>query len=137
MTLSEWSARTKRALFDDLYNGREPSIGAFDSHLLQEAKIKGLPQMGATEFGPESARFEFVYAGGTGTVVVSVHVDAPERIVFMPVPDWVVETVWQGEVSGSCHFEAEAAQLVQRFQRLLEPEVNRAQFQPRQATGRV
>lgn len=137
MNLNPWAAGVKRSLFADLSQGRPPAQGAFDQALFLEAKAKGTPQMGATVFEPWAARFEFIYSDPAGAaVVLTVTVEAPERIVYLPVPEWVVENVWQGSVDGSYVFEQEADGHVQRFVGSLGPDANAALFGPRPATRR-
>ena len=65
-----------------------------------------------------------------------MEVDPPERIVRMPVPEWVVESVWQGEVDGSYHFESHAYALLEAFTASLDPEENARRFKGRMPTGR-
>jgi hypothetical protein len=60
---------------------------------------------------------------------LQVRVAAPERIVYLPVPEWVVESVWQGEVAGSYQFESDARRLVDKFQEETTTEGNTKWFQ--------
>jgi len=136
MTLNEWSAKTKRALFDNLDQGHAPASGEFDEALLRDARTKGRPQMGATVYSPDSARFEFVYKDHISTIVFSVKAPTPHRVIFLPVPSWVVETIWQGDIDGSYHFEPDADELVQGFLAQLSPVENPALFGPKQPTRR-
>jgi len=136
MTLNEWAARSKRSIFDDLLRGYEPGEGSFDHALLKDAKTKGLPQMGTTVFFPQGARFEYVYSDTGSTIVFSVTVTSPERIVFMPVPSWVVESIWQGEIDGSFHFEGQARQLMAELEGELAAEANARLFGPKAPTRR-
>jgi hypothetical protein len=74
--------------------------------------------------------FEFIFSFSDGqTEVLQVKVTAPERIVYLPVPEWVVESVWQGEVAGSYHFESDARRLVDKFQGETTTEGNTRWFQ--------
>jgi hypothetical protein len=137
MTLAEFAAQTKRAIFDDLAAGRPPSTGSFDDAVLRDARTKGSPQMGGTVYRPDGLRLEFVYPDPQGaSVVLSVEVSAPERIVFLPVPSWVIESVWQGDVDGSYWFESQARALVDEFTAGLEPEANLEWFGPRRPKRR-
>lgn len=136
MTLTEWSATTKRALFQDLLDGNEPRSGTFDPAVLKEGRTLGKPQMGATVYQPDSARFEFVFSGNSNTVVFSVSSTPPETIVFLPVPGWVIESIWQGDIDGSFHFQSDAMRLVDEFRGLLELEANRPFFGRKPATRR-
>ena len=124
-------------LFDDLLHGRDPSAGEYSFETLKEAKSKGKPQMGTTRFEPDCVVLEFIYPDQlTTATVLSVKLKAPERILFMPVPGWVVESIWQGEIDGSYHFESEAATLLADYARMLEAESNGQWFGPRQPTRR-
>lgn len=136
MTLTEWSATTKRTLFQDLLDGSEPRTGTFDATVLKEGRTLGKPQMGATVYQPDSARFEFVFSGMSNTIVFSVAVKPPEDIVFLPVPSWVIESIWQGDIDGSFHFRSDALRLLDEFRGLLELEANRPFFGRKQATRR-
>lgn len=91
--------------------------------------------MGASVFHPDRVDLEFLFGPGTPLVFV-VSISAPERIVFLPVPSWVIETIWQGEISGSHHFESEAMRLVEVFRGQLSPENNSALFGPQMAKRR-
>lgn len=131
MNLNEFAAGARKAIFDDLANGREPSQGAFDAHLLAEARAKGSPQVGTTRYEPDAVHFEFVYSErGASATIVTVSVAPPERIVFLPVPEWVIESIWQGDVSGSFHFESDAQRLLAALSSELEAEANAKWFQP-------
>jgi hypothetical protein len=137
MKLSQFVAQTKRDLWDDLKSGRDPRVGRFDSAVLAEGRTKGEPQIGAANFTPTTITFEYIFSDGRGaTTILSVTVDAPERIVFLPVPSWVVETIWQGEIDGSYHFESDANAAVESFRAELDPSANLRWFGPRQATRR-
>ena len=56
--------------------------------------------------------------------------------MFLPVPDWVIESIWQGEISGSYHFESDAKALVEAFQAELSAENNPKWFLPQAAKRR-
>jgi hypothetical protein len=125
MRLNEWAATMKTQIYEDLTAGKHPPVGKFDEHILREAQVKGKPQMGATTFEPNLAVFEFIYPdSNSSATVLQVAVDPPERIVMMPVPEWVMEEIWQGDVSGSAHFESEAMEMLRRFSSELEPSEN-------------
>lgn len=135
--LGSYAAGLKREIFEDLVAGREPRQGRFDGGVLKEGQAKGKPTMGGTRFLPHTITFEFVYSDATaGATVFSVEVDAPERIVFLPVPEWVVETIWQGEIAGSYHFESAAMAMVDGFRGQLTAEANTALFGPQAAKRR-
>ena len=137
MTLNEFAAQKKRAIFEDLEKGLNPNEGSFDESILKEARAKGKPQMGTTRYTPNEIVFEFIYPDRlSSSTVVPVHLAPPQRIVFLPIPSWVVESIWQGEIDGTYHFEADALRLVEEFEALLTPEANPAQFGPRVKTHR-
>lgn len=74
---------------------------------------------------------EFIYSDpASSAMILTVTLEPPERIVFLPVPDWVVESIWQGEVTGSAHFESDAIRLVQAFEQELREEANARWFEP-------
>ena len=138
MRLNQYVAEKRLAIFDDLKRGHSPREGAYDEHALADAKVKGQPQLGSTRFEPDSIHIEFIYPDpSTSASVVTVTLQSPERIVFMPVPSWVVESIWQGDIDGSYHFESEAAVLFREFEQQLTPEQNAELFgQHKMATGR-
>jgi hypothetical protein len=94
--------------------------------------------MGATVFLPGSVQFQYIYPDpiGGAALVLTVSVETPERVVFLPVPEWVLENVWQGSVDGSYHFESDALDLLRRFENLLETESNAKLFGPQAAKRR-
>lgn len=137
MTLNEYAAQKRLALFDDLSAGREPSEGSFDSALLREAKTKSAPQLGATRYEPQAIIVEFIYPDpDSAATVVPVRLESPQRIVFLPVPSWVVETIWQGEIDGSFQFEEDASRLLEEYRADLDPGANAKWFLPRPPTRR-
>lgn len=136
MTLSEFVAAHKRSIWDDLIASRDPGVGIFDAALLTEGRTKGKPQIGTAVFTPTTITLEFIYSAGADTTVFPVQIESPERIVFLPVPGWVVETIWQGDISGSFHFESDARRLVDQFLAELEPEPNRRLFERPMPTRR-
>ena len=137
MNLGEWSAHTKRSIFADLEAGLEPQTGDFDQGILKDARSKSTPQMGTTVYMPEVVRFEFLYNDpNSSTIIFSVTVRPPERVVYLPVPSWVVESIWQGEVDGSYHFESDARRLLDEFALSLEPANNKALFGKKQPIHR-
>lgn len=137
MTLSVFAAEKRRALFDDLAEGRDPREGAFDVGLLREARTKGAPQMGSTRYAPDSIAFEYIFPESSGAAsVFVVTLTPPERIVFLPVPSWVVESIWQGEITGSYHFESDGMRLLAEFEVELSPESNPKWFGPQAAKRR-
>lgn len=137
MTLNQFVAERKRAIFDRLAQKLAPEEGRYDEALLREGFAKASPQMGTARFEPRQIHLEFVFPDpGGAAIVVTVSLDAPERIVFLPVPDWVVEQIWQGEISGSFHFESAAETLVERLRGELGAEANAKWFLPQPAKRR-
>lgn len=133
-----WTANLKQQIFQELLTGRTPSQGRFDAEALAEARRRGTPQIGTVNYEPRAATFEFPFVEtGGATQVVSVEIDPPERIVALSVPEWVVENVWHGEVSGSFEFESDAMEMVRRFMERLDPGANLADFEPRPPIGRA
>ena len=125
MKLNEWAAAMKTQIYDELTAGKQPPLGRYDEHILRDGQVKGKPQMGATTYEPNAAIFEYIYPdSNSSATVLQVTVDPPERIVMMPVPEWVMEEIWQGDVSGSAHFESEAMEMLRRFSSDLEAGAN-------------
>lgn len=138
MTLNQYAAEKRLSIFEELKQGLEPSEGEFDLHTLNEGRVKGLPQVGTTRYEPHAIQLEFIYPDAqSAATVFTVHLIPPERIVFLPVPSWVVESIWQGEIDGSFQFESEANRLLEQFRESLEPLPNSLLFGPKQATRRV
>ena len=137
MTLREFVAQHKQSLLADLEDGRIPEVGRCDEESLAEALKLSTVRVGKAEIRPNEVSFEFILtkAGGESTVH-SIVVDTPERVVFMPVPSWVVETIWQGEISGSHQFESDAQKLVEQLQESLTPEQTAELFTDRKPVGR-
>lgn len=128
--LSEFTAQLKREIYDQLRAGSPPAQGKFDAELLAAAREKGLPQMGSTRHTPHAIFIEFIFPDPTSApIVFSVEIEAPERIVFLPVPDWVIDDVWQGEVAGRFVFESEALLYMQKLTDSLRIENNEALFE--------
>jgi hypothetical protein len=137
MTLSKFVASKKLSLFDDLKAGREPGEGVFAPEILAECRKKGSPQVGMVRFEPNWILFEFIYPDPlTSAGILTVTLPARERIVFLPVPEWVVENIWQGDIDGSYHFETEAEELLQKLASEITEEGNVKWFGPRQAKRR-
>lgn len=137
MPLNLYASERKRRIYDELCNGANPSEGDFDEATLREGRSKGKPQIGITRFEPDSIIFEYIFPDPNGAaVILTVKLSPPERIVFLPVPKWVVESIWQGDIDGSYHFEGDARQLLKEFESSIEPESNKAWFGPRQAKRR-
>lgn len=137
VTLNVFAAEKRRRIFDDLRAGQPPSEGAYSEDLLKEGKVKGTPQVGSTRYEPDAIILEFIYPDPKGiATVLPVRLTAPERIVFLPVPEWVIESIWQGDIDGSYHFESDAQALLAAFQEELSPAGNAKWFGPRAAKRR-
>ncbi|MCH8273439.1 MAG: hypothetical protein IH851_01450 [Armatimonadetes bacterium] len=137
MTLNEWAARKKIAILERLKQKRPPEEGQYDEGIFREGIVKGEAQAGTTRYEPDRVHFEFIFPDPeSAATVLCVTLKPPERIVHLPVPEWVIESVWQGEVSGSYQFESQAKEMVERFNAQLEPEANRGLFGARSPTGR-
>ena len=133
MTLAEYLAQKKMEVYNDLRQGLKPK-GKYDEADLAALLGRGEPQIGSTHLEPENVRFEFIFPQSDGSVeLFKVEMTPPERIVFMPVPGWVVETIWQGEIDGSHHFESDAKRLLQELSQSLEPLANKKLFEPRKS----
>jgi hypothetical protein len=131
MQLSEFVSTKRREVFEALSAGKSPPIGEFDEGVFRSARDRGKPQMGPVTYQPEQIVFDFIYPGGSqAALVLTVRVKAPERIVYMAVPTWVVEQIWQGDVQGSYHFAEEAKRLLSDYSSSLEPESNADAFGP-------
>lgn len=137
MNLNSYAAEKRRAIFDQLKAGQEPGEGTFDRETLAQGRMKAAPQVGSTRYEPHAIHLEFIYPDpGSTATIFTVTLVPPERIVFLPVPEWVVESIWQGDIDGSYHFESRAVELVAQFQIELEAEANLKWFGPRQAKRR-
>ncbi|MFN7015768.1 MAG: hypothetical protein ACK4P5_01190 [Fimbriimonadales bacterium] len=130
MTLREFVRDQIRAIHAALQAGSPPPVGEYDAAQLKECQRRATAQVGATRFLPDAIVLEFVFQDASlGPAVLSVRITAPEPIVYMPVPDWVIEDVWQGDVTGSFRFRSEAEQLLEKFRELVLTERNRAFFE--------
>jgi hypothetical protein len=137
MSLNQYAAEHRLAIFEELRGGREPSQGRFDAAIFKEARSKGAPQMGTTRYAPDAIVFEFIYPDPLSTaMILTVSIQPPERIVFLPVPSWVVENIWQGDIAGTYHFESDAQRLVEDLRSELAPEANLKWFGPQPAKRR-
>lgn len=126
--LAPFCAQQKREIYDALRAGSPPPFGTYDEAVWRAAKAKAEPQMGTTVFAPDRLTYEFIYPAPEGAIVLAVIVEPPERIIYLPVPAWVVENIWQGEVSGSFAFANEAQEHISAFQVQITPEGNRPLF---------
>ncbi len=137
MTLNAYSAKKKLAIFEELKKGQAPSEGAYDEATFKEASVKASPLVGSTRYEPTAIYLEFIYSDPKSTTIIfSVKLTPPERIVFMPVPSWVIENIWQGDITGTHHFESEAKRLYEEFGTELETEPNLKWFGPQMAKRR-
>lgn len=137
MHLNAYAAQKRLSIFEEIRSGQLPSEGTFDEAVLREGRTKGQPQVGSTRYEPDAIILEFIYHDPRGaSVIFSVRLEAPERIVFLPVPNWVVENIWQGDIDGTYHFESEARRQLEVFSEELEPSKNAVWFGPRAAKRR-
>lgn len=137
MTLSQYVATVKLSIFEDLKEGRCPKEGKFSMESLDECRKKGHPQVGTVRFEPHCIHVEYIYPDPLASAgIFTVTLPASERIVFLPVPDWVIESIWQGDIDGSYHFESEAEALVSAFALEITPDGNAKWFGPRPAKRR-
>lgn len=137
MSLNSYTATKRLAIFEDLRKGLPPQEGEFDPTVLEEARKKGEVQMGSTHYDPWAIYVEYIFPDpGSTATVLSVKLKAPERIVFLPVPEWVVENIWQGDVQGTFHLESEARRLYAALGAELETEQNQKWFGPQMAKRR-
>ncbi|MBC8065766.1 MAG: hypothetical protein H7Y17_13120 [Chlorobia bacterium] len=137
MTLNAYAAQKRLVLLEALKQGLPPSEGEFDAAILSEARVKGDPQMGSTRYEDHAIYCEFIYPDPkTTATILTVKLDSPERIVFLPVPEWVVENIWQGDITGTFHFESEARRLYEALGLELESGANQKWFGPQMAKRR-
>ncbi len=138
MTLREFTNTARVQILEALQRKQPPPIGHFDRKAFEEAMQMREVQMGSAHYTPRSVVLEFVFwhdAPGA-PLIFSVEVDAPEPIVFLPVPDWVQQDVWQGEVKGTFRLRSEAERMIEAFrQHVLEGE-NLHYFEERPAPRR-
>jgi hypothetical protein len=121
LNLNEFVSGHRKLAHEALLAGREPA-GEFDAQVLREARTKGKPQVGATRYEVDAVILEFIYPDPTGAAaILDVRIPAPDQIVFLPVPPWVIEQIWQGEVTGSHHFAAQAREMLDRLYALIAP----------------
>ncbi len=137
MTLNAYAAQKRLAILDELKRGQPPTEGVFDAAVFAEGKVKGDPQMGSTRYEPNGIFVEFIYPDPkTTSTILTVRLDSPERIVFLPVPSWVTENIWQGDISGTFHFESEARRLYEELGLEIEGDANLKWFGPQMAKRR-
>lgn len=137
MILNVFAAEKRRQIFDRLKSGGEPGEGTYSPELLAEGRRKGAPQVGSTRYEPNAMHLEFIYPDATSTAtILTVTITPPERIVFLPVPEWVIENIWQGDIDGTYHFESDAVRLLEGLRSELDEASNLKWFGPRQAKRR-
>lgn len=128
MTLAEFVARARRQILEELEADRDPGIGSYSSTELAEARLQGRPQLGTVAFFPDSILLEFIFGSGLESKLFTVALEPQERIVYLPVPNWVVENIWQGTVDGTYHFESHAKALLDGLIDQMTPINNKALF---------
>ncbi|MGQ9488369.1 MAG: hypothetical protein ACUVTY_09695 [Armatimonadota bacterium] len=133
MTLREFVNATRKQVLDALQHKQPPPIGHFDPKRFEEAVQMREVQMGGTRYTPHSVILEFVFLHDNpgAPLILCVEVDTPEPVVFMPVPEWVQEDVWQGEVKGTFRFRSEAEHLIEAFRHLVLEYENPHYFEER------
>ncbi len=130
MTLREFVKQQMEQVFSALKAGNPPPVGEYDTTVLKECLRRAQVQVGTTRYAPDAITLEFIFQDPSlGPAVLSVRIAAPEPIVYMPVPDWVIEDVWQGDVTGSFRFRSEAEQLLEAFREQVFGAGNRAHFE--------
>ena len=135
--LSSYVGRLKRELWEDIKANREPRIGEFDAALLAGMRSKEAVQIGTAIYRPDQIILEFLFPEASGVpTILSVSITPPERIVFLPVPEWVIETIWQGDIDGSFHFESDAKLLLDKLLTLVTAEGNKPLFEKQLAKRR-
>jgi hypothetical protein len=124
------TALLRGQILEDLQAKIEPRIGQFEPETLRLALTKPSVQMGAQKFVPNGFFFEFIFPDPTaGTVILTVFVPSKERIVFLPVPNWVRQNIWQGDIEGSYYYESEVEPVLSGFRTLLSDEKNAVFFE--------
>jgi hypothetical protein len=137
MNLTQFAAQAKLAVFEEIKAGGDPTQGTCSADVLREGRTKGEPVLGTTRYEPDAVIVEIIFPNpGGGSILLPIRIQTPERIVHLPIPKWVVESIWQGDIAGSYHFESDARRMVEEFTAQLEPEANAAVFAPRGATRR-
>ena len=137
MQLNAFAAAKRVSIYEALRAGTPPQEGHFELETWQKLATKGEPHMGSTRYHPDRIEFEFIYPiEGQQAGILTVTVDPPERIVMMPVPEWIIESIWQGEIAGSHHFESEANRLLSEYTEQLTKGTNEKWFGPQPAKRR-
>ncbi len=132
MTLREFVRSQMQAVFEALQQRQPPPVGEYDEQTLKECFRRATVQTGTTHYRPDSIILEFIFLEPSlGPAILCVRIPAPEPIVYMPVPDWVIQDVWQGEVTGSFRFASEAEALLKKFHNQVFSETNALHFDER------
>jgi len=132
MTLREFVREQIQQIYEALRQGQAPPIGEYDPATLKECMRRATVQIGTTHYHPDSILLEFIFTEPSqGPAILTVRVPAPEPIVYMPVPDWVIEDVWQGEVTGTYRFASEAQVLLKKLHNQIFSETNILYFEER------
>jgi len=127
--LQDFVSDARRRVFDDLLQGVPPSLGSVDLDAFAKARDRGKPQLGTTRFGQQEVRLEFIYPDSrSAAILLEVRIPTAERVVFLPVPGWVVEQIWQGEITGSYAFESDAKTMLEAFSQSLTSDANLRYF---------
>ncbi|MCS6949110.1 MAG: hypothetical protein NZ520_01480 [bacterium] len=138
MTLREFTNAARKQILEALQHKQPPPIGHFDRKAFEEAMQMREVQMGSAHYTPRSVVLEFVFWHDTpgAPLILSVEVETPEPVVFLPVPDWVQQDVWQGEVKGTFRLRSEAEQMLETFRRHVLEGENLHYFEERPAPRR-
>ncbi len=132
MTLREFVRQQIQQIYEALQQGQAPPVGEYDATTLRECMRRATVQIGTTHYRPDSVLLEFIFTEPSlGPAILTVRVPTPEPIVYMPVPDWVIEDVWQGEVTGSFRFASEAQILLKKLHNQIFSETNILYFEER------
>lgn len=136
-TLGEYVAAARLRAFEALRQKLLPPEGDFDVRMWQEFVDRPAIQMGTTRYEPSKVIIEFVaHRPPDPAAILAVTLTPPEPIIYMPVPEWVIENVWKGEVNGTYCFQSEASLRFARFADKLKPETNKKYFGSKPAVGR-
>lgn len=132
MTLRKFVRNNLQTIFEALQKRQLPPVGEYDAQTLKECFRRATVQTGTTHYQPDCILLEFIFSEpNLGPAVLSVRIPAPEPIVYMPVPDWVIQDVWQGEVTGSFRFASEAETLLKKLHNQIFAETNALYFDER------
>lgn len=138
MTLREFTNASRKQILHALQHKQAPPFGHYDRKTFEEAVQMREVQMGSAHYTPHSVILEFIFLHDNpgAPLILSVEVDTPEPVVFMPVPDWVQQDVWQGEVKGTFRLRSEAGQMIEAFRQHTLEEQNLHYFEERPISRR-